>query len=123
MTIQVDDFRKIREWDGSKHRAFEELCYQLRDPTPPHARLVKTGDPDGGVEWYWKYHNGVEWGGQVKHIFNTDNLLSSMRNSLKTVVEKRPGCRRLTFCIPYDLPDSPGKAKSARQKFEDRKVS
>ena len=46
-----------------------------------------------------------------------------MEKSLKTVAEKRPECRRLTFCIPFDLPDAPGDGhrKSARQKFEDRK--
>ena len=48
-----------------------------------------------------------------------------MEKSLRTVVEKRPDCRRLTFCIPCDLPDAVegGKRKSARQKFEDRKKS
>ena len=48
-----------------------------------------------------------------------------MEKSLKTVVQRRPKCRRLTFCIPFDLPDAPeeGKRKSARQKFEDRKKS
>ena len=48
-----------------------------------------------------------------------------MERSLKTVAQKRPTCRKLTFCIPFDLPDAPGRAarKSARQKFEDRKES
>ena len=44
-----------------------------------------------------------------------------MKNrSLKTVVQKRPKCRKLTFCIPFDLPDAPGnnEKKSARQKYE-----
>ena len=61
--------------------------------------------------------------GQVS--FDIDNLLKGMEKSVKTVVSQRPGCRRLTFCIPFDLPDSveAGKRKSARQKFEDRKQS
>ena len=48
-----------------------------------------------------------------------------MEKSLRTVVQERPTCRKLTFCIPFDLPDAPGKGKrkSARQKFEDRKKS
>ena len=125
MTIQGPDFRSIRQWGGSQHRAFEELCYQLRDPTPENAKLVKTGDPDAGLEWYVTSRNGVQWGWQAKHIFDIDTLLSGMERSLRTVVRKRPKCRRLTFCIPFDLPDAPGtgERKSARQKFEDRKRS
>ena len=125
MTTTNLDFRNIRQWRGSQHQAFEELCYQLRDPTPKGAELVKTGNPDGGFEWYVTLRNGTQWGWQAKYSFDTDSLLKGMEKSLKTVVEKRPNCRRLTFCIPFDLPDAaePGKRKSARQKFEDRKQS
>ena len=125
MTVQATDFRDIREWRGSKYQAFEELCYQLRDETPQGAALVKTGNPDGGFEWYITFPDGVQWGWQAKYIFDIDNLLKAMEQSLTTVVQKRPMCRQLTFCIPFDLPDAPSKGqwKSARQKFEDRKVS
>ncbi len=125
MTVQGRDFKSLRQWDGSQHRAFEELCYQLRDSTPEDAELVKTGSPDGGLEWHLTLRNGVQWGWQAKFTFEIDKLLKLMEKSLETVVEKRPKCRRLTFCIPFDLPDAsePGKRKSARQKFEDRKKS
>lgn len=118
-------FRDIREWDGSKARAFEELCYQLRDATPSGAQLIKTGDPDGGLEWYVRLRNGVEWGWQAKYSFQIDTLLGLMEKSLKTVVAKRKNCRKLTFCVPFDLPDARvgSERKSARQKFEDRKAS
>ena len=43
MTSNGRDFRSLRQWDGLQYRAFEELCYQLRDPTPKGAELVKTG--------------------------------------------------------------------------------
>lgn len=123
MTVQGYDFKSLRQWDGSQHRAFEELCYQLRDPTPKGAELVKTGNPDGGLEWYVTHRNGVQWGWQAKFTFEIDKLLKLMERSLKTVVSERSNCRRLTFCIPFDLPDAPGtgERKSARQKFEDRK--
>ena len=125
MTVQGRDFKSLRQWDGSQHRAFEELCYQLRDSPPEGAELVKTGSPDGGLEWYLTLRNGLQWGWQAKFTFEIDKLQKLMEKSLKTVVEKRPKCRRLTFCIPFDLPDAPepGKWKSARQKFEDRKRS
>ena len=50
MTTPNLDFRNIRQWRGSQHQAFEELCYQLRDPTPTGAELVKTGNPDSGLQ-------------------------------------------------------------------------
>ena len=103
MTVQGCDFKSLRQWDSSQHRAFEELCYQLRDPTPEGAELVKTGNPDGGLEWYVTHRNGVQWGWQAKFTFEIDTLLKLMDKSLRTVVEKRPKCRRLTFCIPFDL--------------------
>jgi hypothetical protein len=125
VTTQGQNFRAIRSWDGSQDRAFEELCYQLRDPAPSGAALTKTGDPDGGYEWFVRHRNGVEWGWQAKYSFEIEKLLKLMEESLRTVAKRRPKCRRLTFCIPIDLPDSPdpGKRKSARQKFEDWTVS
>ena len=125
MTVHGHNFRSLRQWDGSQYRAFEELCYQLRDTTPDGAELVKTGGPDGGLEWYVTRRGGTLWGWQAKYTFNVDTALTLMERSLKTVVRERPTCRRLTFCIPFDLPDAPGVGtrKSARQKFEDRKES
>ena len=125
MTAPGPDFRSLRAWRGSQDQAFEELCYQLRDPTRDGAELVKTGNPDAGLEWYVKLRNGVQWGWQAKFTFDVDTLLTLMERSLRTVVRQRPKCRRLTFCIPFDLPDASeeGKRKSARQKFEDRKRS
>jgi len=122
---QPVDFKSIRSWRGSQDQAFEELCYQLRDPTPPSASLVKTGSPDGGLEWYFRFSNGVEWGWQAKYSFDIESLLGLMEKSLRTVVSKRPSCRRLTFCIPFDLPDERrgSERKSAREKFESRKKS
>jgi len=114
-------FDAIRKWDGSQNRGFEELCFQLRDPTPPDAELVKTSAPDAGVEWYWRHPDGTETGWQVKYISRTDNLLKAMRDSLKAAAQKRPGLRKLTFCIPYDLADDPSHArgKQARERFEE----
>ena len=125
MTVHGYDFRSLRHWDGSQYRAFEELCYQLRDPDLDSAGLVKTGNPDGGLEWYVTRRRGTLWGWQVKYTFDIDTAVKHMERSLKTVIQERPNCRRLTFCIPFDLPDAPGKGarKSARQKFEDRKES
>jgi hypothetical protein len=101
----ADDFKAIRPWRGSKASAWEELCYQLRDPTPDGARLRKTGNPDGGFEWYVTYRNGRVAGWQAKYSDNVDTLISLMKGSLETAVAT-PGLKRMTFCIPIDLSDA-----------------
>lgn len=62
MTVHEHNFRSLRAWRGSQDQAFEELCYQLRDPTPDGVELVKTGNPDAGLEWYVELRNGVQRG-------------------------------------------------------------
>lgn len=120
----AERFEAIRSWDGSKYRAFEELCYQLRDPVPGGAEPIKTGDPDAGLEWYLRYGDGSEVGWQAKYIFDTKGLLKAMRESLRSAVEKRPGLKKMTFCIPYDLADDPSNSAGvqAAQRFEEAKT-
>lgn len=121
------DFRSIRSWDGSQDRAFEEICYQLlREPQdlPPDlaGRPIRTGNPDGGVEWYALRTNGEQWGWQAKYIEDIDDLLSAMTKTVKRVAAERPTLTKLTFCIPRNLPagTAKGKRKSARKKYEDK---
>ena len=78
----ANGFGSIRVWEGSQARAFEELCFQLRDPTPPDAELIKPGAPDAGLDWYWRLPDGAEVGWQVKLIDDVKNLLDAMRRSL-----------------------------------------
>ncbi len=58
-------FDAIRPWRGSTARGFEELCYQLfKSDAPDGIRAIRTGNPDGGVEWYATLADGTEWGGK-----------------------------------------------------------
>lgn len=121
------DFRLIRSWDGSQDRAFEEICYQLlrelRDvPSDMAGRPIRTGNPDGGVEWYALRANGEQWGWQAKYIEDIDDLLSAMTKTVKRVVAERPTLTKLTFCIARNLSagTAKGKRKSARKKYEDK---
>ncbi|MDV6286948.1 ATP-binding protein [Rhodococcus jostii] len=63
-------------------------------------------------------------GWQVKYTFGIDEFLKLATDTLKTVVAERPNCVRLTFCIPFDLPDVVPKkngrrtGNSAVEKFE-----
>lgn len=118
------DFARIREWDGSRHRAWEELCFQLRPAAPDGTTTIKTGDPDAGLEWYVTLPDGRQWGWQAKYSDDVDSLIDSMGLSLRTVVEKRSAVERLTYCVPVDLADgrdaTAGRRprQSARQRFE-----
>lgn len=123
-----DGFRSIRSWDGSKDRAFEEICYQLlREPEdlPPGmvGRPIRTGNPDGGVEWYTLTADGKQWGWQAKYIDDVNDLLDAMTSSVRRVVTERPQLTKLTFCISANLPASTRgrQRKSARQRYEEKK--
>jgi hypothetical protein len=121
------DFRLLRSWDGSKDRAFEEICYQLlREPQdlPPGmvGRTIRTGNPDGGVEWYTLSAGSEQWGWQAKYIWDIESLLSAMTGTVNRVVLERPTLTKLTFCIPWNLPAGTrgGERTSARQKYDSK---
>lgn len=105
---RAHNWQSIREWDGSQHRAFEELCFQLRTPAPPGWETIKTAAPDGGVEWYDQAPDGSSAHGfQVKFVHNVDDLLPQARKSAKTVGENIANRKivRLEFFTPFDLSD------------------
>lgn len=102
------DWWSIREWEGTQHRAFEELCFQLRSPAPPGWETIKTAAPDGGVEWYDQAPDGsAAHGYQVKYVRGIDEFLPLARESAKTVGAniKHRKIVRLEFLAPFDLPD------------------
>jgi hypothetical protein len=120
----------IRPWDGSRDRAFEEICYQLlREPedlpTDMVGRPIRTGNPDGGVEWYALRANGEQWGWQAKYIEDVDPLLGEMTATVRRIVAERPTLTRLTFCIPKNLSGGTagGRQKPGRRKYDDKVVA
>ncbi|MCX4862135.1 hypothetical protein [Streptomyces canus] len=106
-TQSVRTWWGIREWEGSQHRAFEELCFQLREEARPGWQTIKTAAPDGGVEWYDLAPDGTAHGFQVKFVRDVDALVSVARESAKTVGSNRQhrNIVELTFLVPFDLPD------------------
>jgi hypothetical protein len=114
-------FNDLRSWDGSQSRAFEELTYQLlQDKVPTGTRAIRTGNPDGGVEWYATLSDGAEFGWQAKHIQNFEQLLTAMTSTVRRVVAERPQLRMLTFVISTNLTTGTqnGRTKSQRQKYD-----
>jgi hypothetical protein len=116
-------FKTLRTWNGEQSRAFEELSYQLlKDRVPTGTQAIRTGNPDGGVEWYAPLPDGTEWGWQAKHVEGIDALLTAMTDSVNRVAKERPQLRKLTFAISWNLATgtSGGERKSQRQKYEDK---
>jgi hypothetical protein len=121
----ASSFDTLRSWDGSQARAFEELSYQLlKSSVPSGSHAIRTGNPDGGVEWYATLSDGTEWGWQAKHVHGIDALLSAMTSSVRRVVQDRPKLVKLTFVISWNLATSTrgGARVSQRQKFEQGRV-
>jgi hypothetical protein len=80
--------------------------------------------PDGGVEWYAKLTDGIEWGWQAKHVQGIDALLTAMTESVKRVVLERPQLVKLIFVVSWNLATSTrGRTRvSQRQKYETKRV-
>ncbi|MGH3766387.1 MAG: hypothetical protein ACRDTX_14765 [Pseudonocardiaceae bacterium] len=116
-------FKTLRTWNGEQSRAFEELSYQLlKVRVPAGTQAIRTGNPDGGVEWYVPLPDGTEWGWQAKHVEGIDALLTAMTDSVDRVAKERPELQKLTFAISWNLATgtSGGERKSQRQKYEDK---
>lgn len=116
-------FNDLRSWDGSQSRAFEELSYQLlKSSVPAGTQAVRTGNPDGGVEWYTTLTDGSQFGWQAKHIQDFTQLLGAMTATVRRVVTERPQLVKLTFVISTNLTTGTqnGRTNSQRQKYEDK---
>src|SRR5262245_44973220 len=116
----------MRSWDGSQARAFEELSYQLlKSRVPSGSHAIRTGNPDGGVEWYATLADGTEWGWTGKHVNGIDALLTAMTSSVQRVVQDLPKPAKLTFVISWNLATSTqrGTRLSQRQKYENKVAS
>jgi hypothetical protein len=125
-SVDATDFDRLRTWNGEQSRAFEEISYQLlKHKVPAGTRPIRTGNPDGGVEWYATLPDGTEQGWQAKHVHGIDALLNAMTDSVKRVAKERPDLRKLTFVISSNLGTSkaPRKGKpikSQREKYDDK---
>jgi hypothetical protein len=115
----------IREWNGSQQNAFEELCFQLRDPDPAECPATKTGAPDRGIDWWLIDSSGGRVAHQAKFVEDIDDALPQMRDSLSTALREVSDLVEMTFWVPFDLPEATprarggGRKKSARQRWED----
>lgn len=98
----------LREFDGSRATAFEELCSQLaRCESPAEADFVRTGNPDAGVECYCTLSNGAEWGWQAKFFERalTPTQWNQLDGSVKRALDTHPQLTRYYVCVPRNRAD------------------
>jgi hypothetical protein len=101
----IENLFHIRAYDGSQHRAWEELSFQLREVPSNVTDVRKTRAPDGGVEWYYIFDDGHQEGFQAKFYTDLSSAIGDMKRSVETVATNRPTMSRLTFIVPFDLTD------------------
>lgn len=117
------DWTALRPHKGTQHAAFEELCCQLasREAVPPGSIFHRLGTPDGGVEGYHRDPSGDEWGFQAKFIQSLgESQLDQIDGSVKRALHTHPKLKRLTICMPIDLPDPRGPNISATDRWNKR---
>ena len=115
---------RLREFDGSRATAFEELCSQLaRCERPVDADFVRTGNPDAGVECYCVLGDGAVWGWQAKFFETslTPTQWNQLDRSVERALDARPKLSRYYVCVPRNRADGrrPG-ITTEMQKWDER---
>lgn len=113
----------IRPLNGSRSKAFEELCAQLaRAENPANAEFERKGSPDAGVECYSVLSDGSEWGWQAKYFETLGKpQFAQLDESVRTAIDKHPKLTRYFVCVPLDRPDARVESqKSAMDRWRNR---
>lgn len=108
MTFNID-WHALRAWSGSQNSAFEKLCCQLaaHESVPTGSTFIPKGAPDAGVECFWVYPDGGEWGLQAKFFLSPPGPAQwkQIDESVNRALESHPRLVRYTICLPIDRPD------------------
>ena len=107
--IEMIDWSKLKTYQGSKWRSFEELCYQIaKEIYGKKGQFTSIDDSGGGdgVEFYMTLPNGDEWGWQAKFSYPRPDLNTrkqSIKQSLEKACQIHGRLRKWILCTPYDL--------------------
>ena len=100
---------QLREWNGSVQTAFETLCnhFAALETVPQGSTFVPNAPPDGGVESYWIFPDGSEWGFQAKFFVAKPDASEwgQIDKSITRALETHPKISRYTVCLPIDRAD------------------
>lgn len=105
------DLAHIRDWNGSRNEAFEELICQLAryEQSAANAEFtrVRGSGGDSGVECYRTAVDGGEHGWQAKYFFGLrDTQWRQIDDSIRTAIAKHPKLARYTVALPINLSDA-----------------
>lgn len=97
----------------SQEDAFEEFCCQLfknlglENSWNNNAEFInKNGaSGDAGIESYWKFNNGEEYGMQAKFSNDLGNLWSQINSSVKIALGKHTNLKKYYIFTPFDKTD------------------
>ena len=125
------DLSKIEDKEYiSKPLAFEALCCTLFeaygmsqeqkwDESAEYINKNGAGG-DAGVEAYWKFNNGDEFGLQAKFLFDFDKFISQTTDSIKEALNKHPNITEYHIFVPIDRTDLKDKnRKSQKDQWDD----
>src|SRR6266542_3172371 len=94
------EWLQVRAWDGSQQTGFEKLCLQLfsREPVAEGSVFIAKSAPDAGVEGYWHFESGAEWGLQAKFFLSAlaDSQWNQLDNSVERALDRHPKLIRYT---------------------------
>jgi len=109
---------------SSKNLAFEEFCCQLfeffgiESGWDNEAKFKRKGSgADGGVEAYWLFNNGDEYGIQAKFPDKQElngSVWSQIDKSVKVALKTHPNLKRYYICTPFNKPDPRQKNKKSQ---------
>ncbi len=102
------EWLKLRTYDGSQEKAFEEMICQLAksEKILNTKKFIRVGAPDAGVECYCELTNGDEIGWQAKFFQSMGKAQwAQLDKSFKTAIAKHPNLKKYIICIPLDRPD------------------
>ena len=104
------EWKKLRSWKNSVNSAFEELCCRLAEcePHPQGSVFLRKGTPHGGVECFWAFPAGSEWGWQAKFLSMAFGPVQwqQLDKSVYSALKNHPKLSRYTICLPFDRPDA-----------------
>ena len=106
------DFSRIRPYEGSRQKGFEQLVCQLAEYSKPEnakdfVRKEGAGG-DAGVECFWKLEDGSEHAWQAKYFLDplTSAQWNQMTRSVESALSKHPALSKYCICLPKDRNDS-----------------
>ena len=105
------DWLKLRPYEETKYRSFEELCYQIAKGLYGQCGHFTSIDDSGGgdgVEFYMTLPDQTQWGWQAKFYFPNSRLSVSSRKasileSLQKACAQHPKLTKWFLCTPSNF--------------------